>query len=503
MANIRRIEPVLPRLKARKRVAAYARVSMETEQLHHSLSAQVSHYSALIQSNPEWAYAGVYADEGITGTATKNRDEFKRLMADCDAGKIDIVLVKSVSRFARDTVDTLKATRHLKELGIDVYFERENIHSISKEGEILLTLLAAFAQAESRSISENIKWSIRKKFKLGIPNGIKAPYGYEWNGDSFSIIPEQGEVAREIYDRYLVGEPAYSIAKRLAEKGVKGKSGVPMDDSTIKNILSSLSYTGTMLLQKNFFTEGHKRRKNKGELPMYAVEEMFEPLVSKTDFEKAQQIMKDRAEAMPNRNPKLTAFSGIVKCANCGCSISRRTSKYGKKWICNTKERKGKAVCDFRDIYESELEDAATKALNLDGFNGDVVKSQIALITIDNAYITFQMKNGTSRQVIRKYKKGYSGFSTRLFCGGCGGMLEADTWNMGPVGKKTKYKVWVCRNCSAPREFDSTFRKATQKLFHEEQCDGLFAQNIEKAINYDKKIEFYYKKGEVVTWQKE
>ena len=149
---------------------------------------------------------------------------------------------------------------------------------------------------------------------------------------------------RSIYDRYLAGEPAYSIAKGLAEKGVKGQSGVPMDDSTIKNILSSLSYTGTMLLQKNFFTEGHKRRKNKGELPMYAVEEMFETLVSEVDFEKAQQIMKDRAESMPNRNPKLTAFSGIVRCANCGCSISRRTSKYGKKWICNTKERKGKEV---------------------------------------------------------------------------------------------------------------------------------------------------------------
>ena len=135
------------------------------------ISAEIdggSHYSALIQSNPEWEYAGVYADEGITGTATKHRDEFKRLMAECDAGKIDLVLVKSVSRFARDTVDTLKATRHLKDLGIDVYFERENIHSISKEGELLLTLLAAFAQAESRSISENIKWSIRKKFKLGI-----------------------------------------------------------------------------------------------------------------------------------------------------------------------------------------------------------------------------------------------------------------------------------------------------------------------------------------------
>lgn len=503
MANIRRIEPVLPRLKARKRVAAYARVSMETEQLHHSLSAQVSHYSALIQSNPEWEYAGVYADEGITGTSTKKRDEFNRLMKDCDAGKIDLVLVKSISRFARDTVDTLNATRHLKDLGIDVYFERERIHSMSKEGELLLTLLAAFAQAESQSISENVKWGIRKRFKQGIPNGNKAPYGYKWNGEDFSIIPEQGKVVKEIYRRYLAGEPAYRIAKVLAKQGVKGQTGVPMDDSTIKNILSSISYTGTMILQKNFFTEGHKRRKNKGELPMYAVEEMFEPLVSEADFEYAQQIMKERAASMPNRNPKLTAFSGIVKCANCGCSISRRTSKYGKKWICNTKERKGKSICDFRDIYETELEDAATKALSLNGFDADTVKSRVEFITIDNAYITFRLKNGTSKQILREYKKGYSGFSSRLFCGCCGGMLEADNWKMGPTGQKKKYKVWVCRECSAPREFDTTFRIAVQALFHEEKCDGLFAQNIEKAINYDDRIDFYYKEGKVTTWQKE
>ena len=424
-------------------------------------------------------------------------------MKDCDAGKIDLVLVKSISRFARDTVDTLNATRHLKDLGIDVFFEREGIHSMSKEGELLLTLLASFAQAEAESISQNVKWGIRKRFKLGIPNGNKAPYGYRWNGDGFSIIPEQGTVVKEIYRRYLAGESAYIIAKRLADKGIKGQSGVPMDDSTIKNILSSNSYTGTMILQKNFFTEGHKRKRNRGELPMYAVEEMFEPLVSEADFEQAKQIMKERAESMPNRNPVLTAFSGRVRCANCGCSISRRTSKYGKKWVCNTKERKGKGICDFRDIYETELEDAATKALNLDGFDADAVKSRVELITIDNAYITFRLKNGTVKSVLREYKKGYSGFSSRLFCGCCGGMLEADNWNMGPAGQKKKYKVWVCRECSAKREFDSTFRMAAQALFHEEKCDGLFAQHIEKAINYDDRIDFYYKEGKVISWQKE
>ena len=179
MPRISVIGQVLPELKKRKMVAAYARVSMETEMLLHSLSAQVSHYNGLIQKNPDWEFAGIYADEGISGRDTSHRDDFNRLLADCDAGKIDMVLVKSVSRFARDTVDTLTVTRHLKELGIDVYFERENIHSISDEGELLLTLLASFAQEESRSISENVKWSIRKRFEQGIPNGHKAPYGYE------------------------------------------------------------------------------------------------------------------------------------------------------------------------------------------------------------------------------------------------------------------------------------------------------------------------------------
>lgn len=505
MAKIRKIEPSIPRLKERKRVAAYARVSVETELLHHSLSAQVSHYSSLIQSNPEWEYVGVYADEGITGTSTKKRDEFNRLMKDCDAGKIDLVLVKSISRFARDTVDTLNATRHLKELGIDVFFERENIHSISGEGELLLTLLASFAQEESRSISDNVKWGVRKRFQKGIPNGHKAPYGYEWNGDGFSIIPEQGEVVKEIYRRYLDGESAYSIAKGLASKGIKGQSGVSMNDSTIKNILSSISYTGTMYLQKNFFTEGHRRHKNNGELPMYAVEEMFEPLVSKEDFEKVQEVMKARAKIMPNRNPKLTAFSGLVRCGNCGCSISRRTSKYGKKWVCNTKERKGKCTCDFRDIYESELELASAKILGLTTFNGDIVKRSIALITIDNAYITYKLKDGTEKQILRTYRKGYSGFSSRLVCGCCGGRLEADVWSMGPAGEKKKYKVWCCRKCSAPRLFDSTIRIAAEELFGEKQCDGLFAQFIEKAINYDydDRIDFYYKEGTVISWQKE
>ena len=177
MKKINVLEPKQPALAPRKRVAAYARVSMDTERLKHSLSAQISYYSALIQKNPEWVYAGVYADDAISGTGTEKRGEFNRLIADCDAGRIDIVLVKSISRFARNTVDLLNTVRHLKDIGVEVWFEDEGIHSLDGDGELMLTILASFAQEESRSISENCKWGIRKQYERGASRGCKI-YGY-------------------------------------------------------------------------------------------------------------------------------------------------------------------------------------------------------------------------------------------------------------------------------------------------------------------------------------
>lgn len=182
MRKISRIEPKLPVIQARKKVAAYARVSRDTERLMHSVSAQVSYYSALIQKNPEWEYAGVYADMGISGTDTSKRGEFLRMLEDCEAGKIDIILTKSISRFARNTVDLLETVRHLKNLGIEVRFEKENIHSLSEDGELMLTLLASFAQEESRSISENVKWGVRKRFQSGeIGAANKHILGYRYD----------------------------------------------------------------------------------------------------------------------------------------------------------------------------------------------------------------------------------------------------------------------------------------------------------------------------------
>ena len=165
---------------ARKRVAAYVRVSMDTERLRHSFAQQVSYYDALIRNQPDWEYAGIYADEFVSGTGTEKRTEFRRLVEDCDAGKIDMILVKSISRFARNTVDLLNTVRHLKELGVEVCFEEQNINSLSGEGELMLTLLASFAQAESESISENLKWAIRKGFEQGRPNTHRRMLGYRW-----------------------------------------------------------------------------------------------------------------------------------------------------------------------------------------------------------------------------------------------------------------------------------------------------------------------------------
>ena len=234
MKTVEKIERKLPVLKARKRVAAYARVSMESERMQHSLSAQVSYYSALIQKNPEWEYAGVFADYGISGTGTKKRDEFNSMLAECEAGNIDIILTKSIQRFARNTVDLLNTVRHLKELGIEVRFEKENINSLSGDGELMLSILASFAQEESRSISENVKWGTIKRFRQGIPNGKFSILGYEWQDDRLVIIPEEAEIIRWIYVEYMKGASRIEIGRALMDRGIYTRQGKPWVDSNVK-----------------------------------------------------------------------------------------------------------------------------------------------------------------------------------------------------------------------------------------------------------------------------
>lgn len=202
MKKISKVEPTLPIFQKRKKVAAYARVSKETERLTHSISAQISYYSKLIQNNPEWEYAGVYSDFAISGTGTGKRDGFNQLIAECDAGKIDIIMTKSISRFARNTVDLLETVRHLKSMGIEVRFEKENINSMSSDGELMLSILASFAQEENRSISENVKWGVRKRFQsgeIGVANKHLLGYQYDEEQKKYIIIPEEAEAVRWMF----------------------------------------------------------------------------------------------------------------------------------------------------------------------------------------------------------------------------------------------------------------------------------------------------------------
>ena len=259
----------------KEKEAAYARVSMQSERMLHSLSAQVSYYSGLIQKNPDWEYAGVYADDFISGTNTVKRDEFKRMLADCEAGKIDIILTKSISRFARNTVDLLETVRHLKDLGVEVRFEKERIRSMDGDGELMLTILASFAQEESRSISDNVKWGIRKRMQNGIPNGHFRIYGYRWEGDELVIVPEEAETVRRIYRAYLEGKSPSYIARQLSASGIPSPSGkANWRPETVKSILTNEKYKGDAVLQKTFCTDflTKKFKANEGEVPQYYVE---------------------------------------------------------------------------------------------------------------------------------------------------------------------------------------------------------------------------------------
>ncbi len=240
MRTIHKIEPSTPELKKRKKVAAYARVSMESERMQHSLSAQVSYYSSLIQKNPDWEYAGVYADYGISGTGIKKRQDFRRMLRDAENGKINLILTKSIQRFARNMVDLLKTVRHLKNLGVEVWFEKENIHTLSSDGELMLTILASFAQEESRSISENVKWRVRKQFERGIPNGHFRIYGYRWEGDQLVPVPEEAAVVRCVFQNFLDGKSRLETEREFAAEGITTRQGCRWMDSNIRGVQKNI-----------------------------------------------------------------------------------------------------------------------------------------------------------------------------------------------------------------------------------------------------------------------
>ena len=355
----------LPRLT---RVAAYARVSSGKDAMLHSLSAQVSYYSDMIQKHPGWQYAGVYADEAITGTKDA-REGFQRLLAACRAGEVDMVITKSISRLARNTVTLLGTVRELKGLGVDVFFEEQNIHTMSADGELMMTILASYAQEESRSASENQLWRIRRNFEAGQP-WVGNMLGYRLRDGEYKIIPEEAEVVKRIFSDYLSGMGHAAICKALNEDGITTKDGYPWRVGTVMKVLSNYCYTGNLLLQKKY-RENHITKRtldNHGEKPMYHVEGFHEAIIPMEVYQAVQEERARRAQRFGNPHPPSVAspFTGMITCGCCGAKYNRRTANGKKLWICRTYSTLGKSACpESKAVPEDVLTALADQVASL------------------------------------------------------------------------------------------------------------------------------------------
>lgn len=380
-----------------KRVAAYARVSTGKDAMLHSLSAQVSYYSSLIQSHSGWQYAGVYSDEAFTGTKA-DRKGFQNLLADCRAGKIDMVVTKSISRFGRNTVTLLQTVRELKDIGVDVYFEEQNIHSMSADGELMLTILASYAQEESLSASENQKWRIRKGFENGELVNLRFLYGYTINKAVVTINPAEAEVVREIFKRYIEGESITAIANDLNKRGVPGALGGEWCVKSIRRIVTNEKYMGDALLQKTFISNhlDKTKVKNNGELPMYYAKGTHEDIVDEETF----LLAKARAEQMESEakpKPSATLFAGVIRCAKCSKNYRRVTANGNHFFNCSTYIKKGKSVCHTSKIPEKEIYRLTCEVLGVENLDRDTLIGKITEITAeDNNTLTFHLADGTT-----------------------------------------------------------------------------------------------------------
>lgn len=394
-------KPVIPEML---RVAGYARVSSGKDAMLHSLSSQVSYFSNLIQNHPGWQYVGVYADEALTGTKS-DRAEFQRLLADCRAGKIDLVLVKAVSRLARNTITLLETVRELKALGVDIFFENENIHTLSAEGELMLTLIAAVAQEQSRSVSDNCRWRIWSSFSEGKTWPVK-PYGYCIIGGDYVVIDHESEVVREIFADYLAGMGINAITRKLNDRGTPFGIEPGWNESTVHKMLRNERYVGDMLLQKTFVCDHltKQKRVNRGERPSVYVDEHHDPIIDRETFDKVQHrlIERSRLYASEHKGHNCYPFTGLLRCATCGKPYRRKINAAGTKyakpvWICRIYNQLGRKYCPSKQIPEDILFNVTARLLGVDEVGKAIVKERIQCIDVHNGNkLTFHFHDGRS-----------------------------------------------------------------------------------------------------------
>ena len=368
-----------------KRVAAYARVSSGKDAMLHSLSAQVSYYSDLIQQRRGWLYCGVYADEAITGTKD-DRANFQRMLDDCRAGEIDLILTKSISRFARNTVSFLRIVRELKDLGVDVYFEEQNIHTMSADGELMLTILISYAQEESLSVSENCKWYWRQRMKDGHMVGLRRMFGYDIVRGVITVNPVEAAIVRSIFDQYVSGGSTVGIARALEAGGVPTVSGGKWNDSRVRDILKNEKYIGNALLQKKYVADHLTKRlvRNHGELAQYYVEGTHDAIIDPDTYELAQRRIAQNTEKCNIKKPTTARypFSGKIMCESCGKHFGRKTTHGRVSWICMTFQFEGKSACPAKQIPEPTLMAVCCDVLGLEEFDERVFTERISGIRV-------------------------------------------------------------------------------------------------------------------------
>ncbi len=405
---IKKMHPTLPLPPLLLNVTAYARVSLVKDSMLHSLSAQVSYYSSLIQKNSGWRYVGVYADKALTGTKAE-RPEFQRLLADCRAGKIDMVITKSVSRFARNTVTILETVRELKALGVDVYFEEQNIHSISGDGELMLTILASYAQEESRSVSENCKWRIRKSYEVGKPVTWRFLYGYRIRKGEIVIHPQEAEIVQEVFDSYLDGMATADIAASLRDRGIPCYRGGNWTPKRVIQLLRNEKYAGNALLQKRFVVDhlSKKAQRNMGQLPAYFAEGTHPAIISPEKYQKAREHMERNRllNGIECKAPQGGVFTGMITCGCCGKHYKRKCTHGKIAWNCTTFLMMGKKYCHAKQIPEDTLKDITASVLCLPEFDEAIFKERIREIRVPVFnHLIYLFKDGTEETRVWKDK---------------------------------------------------------------------------------------------------
>ena len=489
------------------RVAAYCRVSTEQEEQQNSYNVQIAYYTDLINRKKEWTLAGIFADEGISGTQAKKRPEFLKMIRMCKKQKIDLVITKSISRFARNTVDCLEYVRQLKDLGIGVIFEKENINTLTMTSEFMIAMHGSFAQAESESISKNVSWGKQKAFAEGkVTFQYKHLLGYKKGDDGKpEIVPEEAETVRMIYELFLDGYSMTDIAKRLTlleRKTAHGKT--EWHREIIRSILKNEKYAGDALLQKSFIVDciSKKAKKNNGERPMYLVTDHHEPIIDRDTYNRAQQELARRTSKRKISDKTITeqgkytskyALSELLICGNCGTPYRRCIwTARGKRqivWRCISRLEHGTKYCsDSSTIHEDKLHRAILRAVNeYLGCRNEIAKILKANIgSVLECQGQQEILNHENR--LKELNKARNDLITLIASGGCDedkldnefAKIFNEEQSINERLKELKQKVKI--SADTQNKIDSAMEMIEQEKFKLEVFDNIIIRKLIECV---------------------